>query len=178
MLLTRALPILLVVLSLVACRATPKPPLPEPEVAGGPTEDFEALRTPQVFVEPVEGPPAAPNDAVRGAFYRELVERAYAPLRLDLEPATIPELVGSGGVGRVRVSLSRWDRGEIRARSVIIAAGEAAFVVGDRTIWESTFHDVAVRCVEPGEPRNPAKMDARAAEGLARQVLRSLPVKR
>jgi len=158
---------------LAACSTPPKPPLPEAEMTGGPTEDFEALRTPQVTVGPVTGSPAAPHAVVRAAFYRELIERSYAPVRLDLTGAEIPD-----GVGRVKVSISLWDRSEVRSRSVILVSGEASFNVDGRAIWSASFADIAVRCRSSSETRDAEQMDIRAAAGVATRVLRSLPVKR
>ncbi len=156
-----------------ACGTTPKAPLPDPEIDGGPTAAFETQRTPQVVVEAVTGTGAAPAEIVRAAFYHALIERNYAPLRMDLGADAIP-----AGIGFVKVRIATWDRSEIDARGVIIVAGEASFVANDRPIWHVTFRNLAVRCVDPTKPFLPEEKDVAAAARIARVVLRTLPIKR
>jgi hypothetical protein len=159
-----------------AC-GTPRDPLPD-QVFGPPTlaSDFDEVRPVQVIVEKVEaaGIPDAPLDAVRKAFYLALIERLYAPLKLDVDPALIPE---DPRLGRLIVRLTGWDRSRIGPNGTILATGEALLSVGENTVWQTTFTDLRLRCCVPERKLTTKQADARAASVLGARVMRELPIK-
>jgi hypothetical protein len=167
---------LLVLLLLVACESTPREPLPEPVLDADLAVDFDRARPVRVVVGAVaaDAAPGAPAEAVRAAFYRGLLERRYAPLKLDVDPATLPP---DEHLGRLSLRLDVWDRSRIETQGAVLASGEAILVRRGQTVWRAAFQNLALRCTDPEVRLTAEQQDERAAHLLGRRVLATLPVK-
>jgi hypothetical protein len=167
--------LLLVGLLLGGCE-TGRPSLPEADLDITVVGDFDRVRPVRVVVSSVDAPASlgAPLDAVRASFYRELIERRYAPFRLDLDAAAIPEDTARG---MLSVRLTGWDRSRLADRGRILVSGEATLLRGGRILWKATFGSLAIRARRPEQPMTAAEKDAMAAAALGPRVLRELPVK-
>jgi hypothetical protein len=158
---------------LAACGSTPDAPRPEPTLEADAVDDFAKVRPPRVLVRPVESQTDTPSDVLRASFYRALIARRYAPYRLDLDPAEVP---AGPTVGALVVRIGQWDRARAFEDGVIVVGGNVRLLVEGRTIWESSFANLPVRC-HVAENSSPKRRDAQAARALASRILRSLPIK-
>ena len=116
----------------------------------------------------------APLDAVRKSFYRTLIERHYAPFRLDIDSAAIPEDTARGTLA---ILLTGWDRSRLADRGRILVSGEVTMLRGGRTLWKATFGSLAFRATKPDQVLTMEQKDRLVAAALGRKVLRELPPK-
>jgi len=169
--------LMLLVVAVVPCACgTSKPPLPAADLDITVVEDFDRVRPVSVVVPPVVASATlgAPLGAVRESFYRMLIDRNYAPYRLDIDLADIPEDTTRGTLA---IKVTQWDRSRLSDRGRILVSGAVSLVRGGRVLWRATFGSLSLPATKRDTFLTAEQKDAMAAKALGARVLRELPSK-